>query len=314
MANRAQIQKAAWWLALVLIELLLFSGFPLVNAWARPQFPPIVIETYHLVPGSTDYNAAKNCTLCHVPSGPPERNPYGKDVQRALERAGATMLTPAILHSIDNLDSDGDGYTNAQEFAADTLPGDPKSHPNGPVRVGTSASNSARHVRGNISSDRADATSQEGATGAASSAGSWVQKILFPPHAHHPELVHFPIALFIFGFLLDLLGLKRNNEALHRAAFYNLLGAAITAPITMITGLLAWQFVLNGEPLKGTVLYHLVFASVTTLLLWGLVGLRVKQKATASSPSAFYWVIGLIGLICIFITGYLGGILSGVNG
>ncbi|HLI49578.1 MAG TPA: DUF2231 domain-containing protein [Chthonomonas sp.] len=313
MSNTAQIQRAAWSFARVLIELLLLSVVPLANAWARPQFPPIVIETYHLAPGSTDYNAAKNCTLCHVPSGPPERNPYGKDVKRALERAGATMLTPAILHSIDNLDSDGDGYTNAQEFAADTLPGDPNSHPDGAKKAGTSADSSSRRSRGNISHVQADAVPGGAAAGATSS-GSLLQKILLPPHAHHPELVHFPIALFIFSLVLDLLGLKKQNEALYRAAFYNLLGAAIMAPITMITGLLAWQFVLNGEPLKGTVLYHLVFASVTTVLLWSLVGLRVKQRSTASSPSAFYWVMGVVVLVCMLITGYLGGILSGVNG
>lgn len=312
MSNTAQIRRAAWLFARVLIGLLLFSVVSLANAWARPQFPPIVIETYHLAPGSTDYNAAKNCTLCHVPSGPPERNPYGKDVKRALERAGATMLTSAILHSIDNLDADGDGYTNAQEFAADTLPGDPHSHPYGAKKAGTSAGSSSRRLRGNISNGQGDAV-PGGATGA-TSAGSLVQKIVFPPHAHHPELVHFPIALFVFSLALDLFGLKKQNEALYRAAFYNLLGAAIMAPFTMITGLLAWQFVLNGEPLKGTVLYHLVFASVTTLLLWSLVGLRVKQKATASSPSAFYWVMGVVVLVCMLVTGYLGGILSGVNG
>lgn len=288
---------------LTLFLLLPFFSLP---ASARPTFPPIVIETYHLAPGSTDYKAAESCTLCHVPSGPPERNPYGKDVKRALERAHATTITPAILHSIDNLDSDGDGFTNAQEFAANTLPGDPNSHPNGLVKVGHGA-----HL---LSANSTHSAGKDTRNIPSAASNNILIQALLPPHAHHPELVHFPIALFVFSLLLDLGAIWcRSNEVLFRAAFINLLGAAIFAPITVLTGLLAWRLLLHGEPLEGTILYHLIFASCTTLLLWLLVALRIKQRTTASSPGWLYGIIGLVALACILVTGYLGGILSGVN-
>ena len=50
----------------------------------------------------------------------------------ALKSPGKGNDIPALLHSIDAKDSDGDGWPNAEEFKEDTLPGDPASRPNGP--------------------------------------------------------------------------------------------------------------------------------------------------------------------------------------
>ncbi|MCL4436224.1 MAG: thrombospondin type 3 repeat-containing protein [Thaumarchaeota archaeon] len=60
------------------------------------------------------------CTLCHTStSGMNGLNPFGAD----FERSGHS------ISSIGSLDSDGDGYSNAQELSAGTYPGDPKSYP-----------------------------------------------------------------------------------------------------------------------------------------------------------------------------------------
>ena len=48
-------------------------------------------------------------------------------------------------------------------------------------------------------------------------------------HAQHVVLVHFPIALFISSFVFDLLAIWTGSRSLARAAYYNLIGAAITA-------------------------------------------------------------------------------------
>ncbi len=60
------------------------------------------------------------CTLCHTSSsGMNGLNPFGADFAN----------NGHSIQSIGNLDSDGDGYSNAQELAAGTYPGDAKSFP-----------------------------------------------------------------------------------------------------------------------------------------------------------------------------------------
>ncbi|MFZ2198972.1 MAG: thrombospondin type 3 repeat-containing protein [Thermodesulfovibrionales bacterium] len=63
--------------------------------------------------------ASFGCQICHVPAGPPSRNPYGT----AYRNAGHNFTT------IEPQDSDGDGATNIAEINAGTNPGDAGSKP-----------------------------------------------------------------------------------------------------------------------------------------------------------------------------------------
>ncbi len=63
-----------------------------------------------------------NCLLCHTTMTGPVRNPYGQAVENLGE------VNPPI-GNIENLDSDGDGFTNLQEIQMHTYPGDPNDHP-----------------------------------------------------------------------------------------------------------------------------------------------------------------------------------------
>ena len=72
-------------------------------------------------------NGGKNfsCATCHInPRGGGDRNTFGKDYQKAGIPAG-DKYTPAL----GKMDSDGDGFTNDQEFSGGTNPGDPASKP-----------------------------------------------------------------------------------------------------------------------------------------------------------------------------------------
>ena len=83
---------------------------------------------------------------------------------------------------------------------------------------------------------------------------------LLAKHAQHPVIIHFPIALFIVSVAFDLLAIWKRNPVLAKAAFYNLIGAALTAPVAIASGLTAWQWQLEGSKLKGNLLLHLLFA------------------------------------------------------
>ena len=71
-----------------------------------------------------------------------------------------------------------------------------------------------------------------------------LQALFYPTHAQHPVIVHFPIALFVFSLFLDLFGVRTGNRALNKAAYYNLVAAAATGMVSVITGLLH-----GGSPL-----------------------------------------------------------------
>src|SRR5207249_10652813 len=74
---------------------------------------------------------------------------------------------------------------------------------------------------------------------------------LLAKHAQHPVIIHFPIALFIISVTFDLIAIWRSNPTMARAAFYNLIGAALTAPVAIASGLIAWQWQFEGTKLKG---------------------------------------------------------------
>jgi hypothetical protein len=97
-------------------------------AVATPVYTSTFTSTYGLKPGTR--LGSVPCSACHVGNAAP-LNPYGKDILAAMKKAGSRKLTPAMLKSLDGLDSDKDGYKNVLEIKADHLPGDPKDTPKG---------------------------------------------------------------------------------------------------------------------------------------------------------------------------------------
>jgi uncharacterized membrane protein len=136
---------------------------------------------------------------------------------------------------------------------------------------------------------------------------------LLAKHAQHVVLVHFPIALFISGATFDLASKWRKRRSLEDAAYYNFLGAAISTLPVLGTGLLAWQFQLEGQKLKGLLLLHLIFgciSSVTICVVWW-IHFRARQRRVAAPTYSL--AIEVLGVAAIALTGHLGGFLSGVN-
>ena len=136
---------------------------------------------------------------------------------------------------------------------------------------------------------------------------------LLAPHAQHPVIVHFPIALFIISALFEALAVWRKQPMFASVAYFNLLAAAISIPFTVATGLAAWQFQLEGAALKGNLRLHLVFAITTATIILFLLWKRHRLRANGESPRAGYFAVLALGLATITITGHLGGILSGVE-
>ena len=107
--------------------LTLFCVAVFTVALAMPGYWKSFRSYYNIKKGS---NLSKEeCGICHIRKGEREWNGYGRDIKKLLDRQGTTRITPEIFRAVESLDSDGDGYSNIDEIKADTLPGDPKSHP-----------------------------------------------------------------------------------------------------------------------------------------------------------------------------------------
>jgi uncharacterized membrane protein len=141
-----------------------------------------------------------------------------------------------------------------------------------------------------------------------------LRTIFLAKHAQHVVLIHFPIALYLIGVVFDLLSRGKRDSQLASAAYVNLSVAALSVLPTYVTGVLAWQFALEGERLKGLLLLHLVAASLT--LLFVTASWWIHWQARKSEPlhlPRYRIPIELLGVAVIAFTAHLGGFLSGVN-
>lgn len=137
---------------------------------------------------------------------------------------------------------------------------------------------------------------------------------LLAKHAQHVVLIHFPIALYFAGVLFDMLSRGKKESALALAAYCNLSFAALSTLPVLATGLLAWQFALEGQRLKGILLLHLLMALTSTVLI--VVTWWVHRSARRSSGEFLPFgrlPLEILSTAVIAITGHLGGFLSGVN-
>ncbi len=223
------------------------------------------------------------CMTCHT--SPPEHNPFGKDVRSALKASGKDLITIELIRSLDAKDSDGDGWSNAEEIKQDFLPGDPKSHPAGMPPKAT-------NHEGMMGADM-NAKSDPAKTGNALDA-------LIPRHSFHPLVIHFPIALFIFGAFLELVGWRRKHSALRDAAWWCLLAGALSTLIAVPTGFLL--FYRSGFQWQGLALVHVPLALTATALMIATVLWRRK----GAHQSLAYFGLLALATVVLSVAGHFG--------
>jgi uncharacterized membrane protein len=137
---------------------------------------------------------------------------------------------------------------------------------------------------------------------------------IFAKHAQHVVIIHFPIALLIAGVALDVIATWTRRRDLALAAYCNFCAALLTAVPAALTGLLAWQWELEGRRLKGILLMHLVSGTASLMLIAAVWWVHSRLKrGTGDSPPAYRWWLEILAVALVTVTGHLGGFLSGVN-
>src|SRR3974390_2210334 len=140
------------------------------------------------------------------------------------------------------------------------------------------------------------------------------RSVVLAKHAQHVVLIHFPIALYLAAVGLDALALWFKKPEWGKAAYINLTVAALFPIPTVASGLAAWQWQLEGQRLKGLLLYHLLSASAAVVFIVVSWWLHFRSRRdTTSVPDRARLAIEIVGVFFITLAGHLGGFLSGVN-
>ena len=128
----------------------------------------------------------------------------------------------------------------------------------------------------------------------------------------HPLTVHFPIALIVTGFFLEVLSLfcKKNKLILSKTAFYLLILGTLGAVAAYLTG------AVFTEELKGKAgeieELHEHLALITMIVMVIASALKIFIMIKKNENSILKWIVfGLyfIGFVFVGITGLYGGTL-----
>lgn len=138
--------------------------------------------------------------------------------------------------------------------------------------------------------------------------------VLLAKHAQHIVLIHFPIALLMSAVAFDLIGQRTRRSGLVEVAYYNLLVAAMFTIPVLVTGLMAWQFQLEGQKLKGILLDHLVLGSLSSGLIWLVWWIHFRARRQEAPLPGYRITLECFTAVVVALTAHLGGFLSGVNG
>ena len=141
-----------------------------------------------------------------------------------------------------------------------------------------------------------------------------IREALLAKHAQHVVLIHFPIAAFMVGVAFDFIAQWTKRRSFAAAAYYNMVVAALSTLPVIATGLLAWQFELEGQKLEGILLEHLVLGVASSAMICLVWYIHFRSRRQSEQAFPFYRLpIEFLAVAVVAITGHLGGFLSGVN-
>jgi uncharacterized membrane protein len=127
-------------------------------------------------------------------------------------------------------------------------------------------------------------------------------------HPVHPMFVPFPIGLWVFSLIADLIYLWRGNPIWRDyIAFYTLLGGIIGAAAAAVPGLIDWLSLKDPEVVK-IANWHARLNVIALLIFAASFYLRTTGEAAIVSGSYTAPIaLSVLGVILISISGYLGG-------
>ena len=127
-------------------------------------------------------------------------------------------------------------------------------------------------------------------------------------HPVHPMIIPFPIGLWVFSLVADIIYLWRGNPVWRDwIAFYTLLGGILTAAVAAVPGLIDWLSLKDRKVVK-IANWHARLNVIALLTFAGSFYLRTTSGAAlVGANHTVALVLSLLGVILIIISGWLGG-------
>lgn len=126
----------------------------------------------------------------------------------------------------------------------------------------------------------------------------------------HPLVVHFPIALIIFGFLFEFSSLFiKSEKCLSKTGFYLMILGTLAAIAAWSTGQLFTQDPTEGEIVK-IFEKHETAALITMIIMIVASAFRIWLFIKKKEETQLKWIafsLYFLGFLSVSFTGYMGG-------
>ena len=127
-------------------------------------------------------------------------------------------------------------------------------------------------------------------------------------HPIHPMLIPFPIGLWVFSLVADLIYLWRGNPVWKDfIAFYALLAGIIGAAAAAVFGIIDWLSIKDRE-VKKIANWHARLNVIALVVFIASFYLRTASGSQGVSGSYIIpLLLSIMGVLLISVSGYLGG-------
>ena len=126
-------------------------------------------------------------------------------------------------------------------------------------------------------------------------------------HPIHPMLVAFPIALWVFSFVADVIFLWRGNTGWEWMASWTLLAGCLAAIVAAVFGIIDY-FSIRDKEVSKIAAWH-ARLNVLALLLFA-VSWYLRRGVDFANPNGKLTIpiaLSVVGVIVVTISGWLGG-------
>jgi uncharacterized membrane protein len=126
-------------------------------------------------------------------------------------------------------------------------------------------------------------------------------------HPIHPMLIPFPIALWVFSLVADVIYLWRSNPVWKSIAFYTLFAGIIGGAAAAVPGFIDWLS-LKDKTVVNIANWHARLNVIALLIFIGSFLLRTTTGADLVGVGyAIPLALSALGVVLITISGWLGG-------
>ena len=126
-------------------------------------------------------------------------------------------------------------------------------------------------------------------------------------HPVHPMLIPLPIGLWIFSLVSDVIYLASDNPAWATASWYTMAGGIVGAIAAAVPGFLDY-LAMKPSAVKDIAYRHMLL-NVAALVLF-IINFLVRD----GSVGAGTFILSIIGVLGIIVSGWLGGHMVYVHG